>query len=262
MSLTARVTRIVMLLHLVASCDALAAPLAPANPMGVGKAQRLVEAQGIIFENSHDAIVAKAKREGNLRALIGWDPPNHPHLISAFKKLYPFIDVTLEEISGSDAGQRFFLELKAGQVKNWDVIHIDTDHYGEFPPHLKKFDIKGMASERVLSIPDGMIDPKSRNCLALGNIVDVIGYNRNLISDDKVPASLGDFLKPEFKGRKFLTDIRPVAYAALAPGVGNSMARGLRSEIGGARSRVGKRFHSSVRGHDGRRVCAALVRQL
>jgi iron(III) transport system substrate-binding protein len=188
----------------------------------IGKAKQQAEAKGFVFESSHDEIVAKAKREGKLRALIGWDPPNHSHLIAAFKKKYPFIDVHRQEISGSDGGQRFFLELKADRVKNWDVIHINTDHYGEFPPYLKKFDIRGMAEQRVLAIPDGMIDPKSRNIVALGNIVDVVGYNRQLISSEKVPNTLEDFLKPELKGRKFFTDIRPIAYAALVPELGIS----------------------------------------
>ena len=196
---------------------------ASANPSNsIGKAKQQAEAKGFVFEPSHDEIVAKAKREGKLRALIGWDPPNHPHLIAAFKKKYPFIDVHLQEYSGSDGGQRFFLELKADRVKNWDVIHINTDHYGEFPSYLKKFDIRGMAEQRVLAIPDGMIDPKSRNIVALGNIVDVVGYNRQLISSDKVPNTLEEFLKPEFKGRKFFTDIRPLAYAALVPELGIS----------------------------------------
>ena len=194
---------------------------ASASPSAsLGKAQQEAEAKGFVFEPSHDEIVAKAKREGKLRALIGWDAPNHPPLIAAFKKKYPFIDVHLQEIFGSDGGQRFFLELKADRVKNWDVIHINTDHYGEFPSYLKKFDIRGMAEQRVLAIPDGMIDPKSRNIVALGNIVDVVGYNRQLISSDKVPNTLEDFLQPEFKGRKFLSDIRPLAYAALIPELG------------------------------------------
>ena len=195
---------------------------ASTSPSSIGKAKQQAEAKGFIFETSHDEIVAKARQEGKLRALIGWDPPNHPHLIAAFKKKYPFIEVHLEEISGSAAAQRFFLELKADRVRNWDILHINTEHYDEFPPYLKKFDISGMAEHRVLAIPEGMIDPKSRRSVALGNIVDVVGYNSKLISPEKVPNKLEDFLKPEFKGRKFLADIRPRAYAALVPELGLS----------------------------------------
>jgi len=207
---------IIALFFLVPLATSFAAAASPA----VVKAKQAAEAGGFIFEASHEEIVAKAKQEGSLRALIGWDPPNHPHLLAGFKNKYPFIDVHLEEIPGSDAGQRFVLEMKADRVRNWDVVHINTDYYGEFPPYLKKFDILGMAENKVLAIPKGMIDPKNRNLVALGNIVDVVGYNRNLIPREKVPATLEDFLKPEFKGKKFLADIRPLAYAALVPELG------------------------------------------
>ncbi|MGH7847014.1 MAG: ABC transporter substrate-binding protein [Candidatus Binatia bacterium] len=182
-------------------------------------AQREAEAKDFIFETRHDEIVAKARKEGSLRALIGWDPANYPHLIGAFKKKYPFIDVHLEEI-GSDAAQRFVLEMKAGRVRDWDVVHINTDHYSEFPPFLKRFDILGMAEHKVLSVPKGMIDPRQRNLIALGNLVDVVGYNKNLISREQVPNTWHDFLKPELKGKKFLVDIRPLGYAALVPELG------------------------------------------
>ena len=183
------------------------------------KAQREAEAKGFVFETRHDEIVAKARKEGNVRALIGWDPANYPPLIAAFKKKYPFIEVHLEEI-GSDAAQRFVLEMKAGRVRGWDVIHINTDYYTDFHPFLKRFDILGMAEHKVLSVPSGMIDPRQRNLLALGNLVDVVGYNKNLISREQVPSTWQDFLKPEFKGKKFLVDIRPLGYAALVPELG------------------------------------------
>ena len=96
------------------------------------------------------------------------------------------------------------MELKADQVKNWDVIHINTDHYGEFPSYLKKFDIRGMAEQRVLAIPDGMIDPKSRNIVALGNIVDVVGYNRQLISVIGCPIRWKIFSNLNLRAENFL----------------------------------------------------------
>jgi len=42
----------------------------------------------------------------------------------------------------------------------------------------------------------------------------VVAYNKNLIPADKVPNRWDDFLKPEFKGRKFLVDMRPHPFAA------------------------------------------------
>jgi len=48
-------------------------------------------------------------------------------LAQAFKQKYPFIDFTLSAVDGSEAVQRFLLELKAGGAKNWDAIHLSRD---------------------------------------------------------------------------------------------------------------------------------------
>ncbi|MBI2989473.1 MAG: extracellular solute-binding protein, partial [Deltaproteobacteria bacterium] len=49
--------------------------------------------------------------------------------------------------------------------------------------------------------------------------VTVVAYNKKLISEDKVPDKWEDFLKPEFKGKKFAMMIRPDV-AALVPAWG------------------------------------------
>src|SRR5262249_23187216 len=51
-------------------------------------------------------------------------------------------------------------------------------------------------------------------------IISAVAYNRKLISEDKVPAKWEDFLKPEFKGKKFVTDLRPLQIAGLVPAWG------------------------------------------
>jgi ABC-type Fe3+ transport system substrate-binding protein len=64
------------------------------------------------------------------------------------------------------------------------------------------------------------MDRQRRNTLFLTSEASVVAFNKQLISADKVPNSWQDFLKPEFKGRKFITDIRPLALAVLVPGWG------------------------------------------
>jgi ABC-type Fe3+ transport system substrate-binding protein len=48
----------------------------------------------------------------------------------------------------------------------------------------------------------------------------VVAYNKQLISDEKVPSNWEGFLSPEFKGKKFVTDIRPLGIAGLVPSWG------------------------------------------
>jgi ABC-type Fe3+ transport system substrate-binding protein len=71
-----------------------------------------------------------------------------------------------------------------------------------------------MAEVGVLRMPAKMVDPKHRNLAALSSALTVVAYNKNLIPADKIPGKWDDFLKPEFKDRKFLVDMRPHAFAA------------------------------------------------
>jgi ABC-type Fe3+ transport system substrate-binding protein len=65
-----------------------------------------------------------------------------------------------------------------------------------------------------------MVDPVNRNTVSANTIANVTVFNRKLIAEEKVPSKWEDFLKPEFKGRKFMAEIRPSSVAALVPAWG------------------------------------------
>jgi ABC-type Fe3+ transport system substrate-binding protein len=67
-----------------------------------------------------------------------------------------------------------------------------------------------------------MIDPNNRNVVAEASAIDCIAYNKRLITPEKVPNKWEDFLKPEFKGNKFLVDINPSSFANLIPELGEA----------------------------------------
>ncbi|MBI2989302.1 MAG: extracellular solute-binding protein, partial [Deltaproteobacteria bacterium] len=162
-----------------------------------------------------------AKKEGKLRVSSGLNAPTFKPLMSAFKQKYPFMtDIQVEEIQGTDAYQRFILEMKSGQSLGWDTAHIPIDFAQEYPPYLMKHDILGMARHGVLKIDPRMIHPVERNIVSVTSTFAVVPYNRKLISDDKAPAKWEDFLKPEFKGKKFVLDLRPLQLAGLVPAWG------------------------------------------
>src|SRR5262249_40769539 len=83
----------------------------------VAKEKKEGESKGYIFAASHDEIVAKAKKEGRLRAVTGLSTSAIRPMVEAFKKKYPFLDAHVEEIEGTEAYERFLLELKAGAAK-------------------------------------------------------------------------------------------------------------------------------------------------
>ena len=183
-------------------------------------AKHEAETRGYAFELSHDDIVSKAKRESRLRIMSSLEGDMLKPVAEAFRKKYPFIALRAEEISGTDTYQRMILEMKAGAARGWDINFIAGDFYDEYLPHQKRFDILGMAQQRILQIPVGMIDPVNRNIVAYTTNTMVVTYNKNLLSDEKVPTQWEAFLKPEFQGRKFLADIRPQFTSALVPAWG------------------------------------------
>ena len=203
------------LLFFLLGCFVLATNGSAAESSGaLLKAKNEAEAKGFIFEASRDVILAKAKKEGAVKVLSGLDPSLYSNMMASFRKKYPFLKIEMVEISGPDSAQRFILELKSGSRNDFDVAHASTEFYPEYIPFAKKFDLLGMAEFGVLRIPPKMVDPKNRALAALGSAVSVVAYNKNLIPPDKVPTRWDDFLKPEFKGRKFLVDMRPHAFAA------------------------------------------------
>jgi ABC-type Fe3+ transport system substrate-binding protein len=195
-----------------------------ATPMLL-KAQQAAQARGFLFETSRDAIVAKARKEGRLRVISSLDPETNKQMGEAFKQKYPFIEFSLTAVDGTEAAQRLLLELKAGGGKNWDTIHLSRDFYNEFADYIRKIDILGMAEHGVLAIPVGMIDPNKRSIVAEASAIQVVVFNKELISPEKVPNTWEDFLRPDLKGRKFLVDIRPHGMVSLVPGMGEAWVK-------------------------------------
>jgi ABC-type Fe3+ transport system substrate-binding protein len=180
------------------------------------KAQQRAEASGYIFFTSHNDIVDVAKKEGKLRVLVSQDQLVLKAVVTAFRKKYPFIDVSAEEVLGTESYQRTLQEIKTG-LANMDVTYLNWDSYADYLPYLKKFDVLGMAERGVLQIPPKMIDPIRRNVVAVSGAVGGMVYNREIVSSEKVPNTVEDFLKPEFKGKKFALDVRSPALPALVP---------------------------------------------
>ena len=183
-------------------------------------AKKEAETAGYIFEASRDEIIARAKKEGKLKVFSGLAAETTlKDLSSRFKVRYPFVSEiqTAERSPGTEAAQRFLLEVKAGLAKGWDAITLRTDLRGEYASHLKKFDILGMARHGVLNMPVQLIDSKNRNVVAITSELHVVGYNKKLTSAEKVPSQWEDFLKPEYKGKKFYADIRPLVLSSLIP---------------------------------------------
>jgi iron(III) transport system substrate-binding protein len=180
---------------------------------------------GFITAASHDDIVAKAKAEGSLKALSTADPKTIKAFKDGFSKKYPFINFDIEEQTGTEAQQRFQLELKAGQAKDWDVLNMAEEVYSDSLPYTEKLDVLDMAQKKILDIDPQMVDPENRNVMAPGTTLGIVAYNKNLVPADKVPTTWDDLLKPEWKGRKMITEVRPNTIAGLVPAKGEEWVK-------------------------------------
>ena len=221
-SIIARTLRVLLFFSL--TCLATSSLLAASANPTLLQAKQEAEAKGYIFVPNRDEIVANAKKEGKLRVLGSMTAGTYKVMMSEFRKRYPFIDVSVKDLRGTDAHQRTLLELKAGRATDWDLCYVAPDFYNDYIPYIKNFDILGMATQKVLAIPPAMIDPNNRNIVSIASSIFAVGYNKKLISEEKVPKNWDDFLKPEYKGKKFLVDIRPLGFAALAAGLGEKWA--------------------------------------
>jgi ABC-type Fe3+ transport system substrate-binding protein len=204
------------LLLLALAAESSAATAAPA----LLNRKKEAEAKGYTFVTNHDEIVAKAKKEGNLRPLVNMRPANIKASADAFRKRYPFINLDVREATGTENAQRLLLELKSGAATEWDIVDTSSDFFTQFLPYLLKIDILGMAQGGVLQIPPQMIDFINRNILAFSSRFSVTVYNKNLVVPNQIPKNWEDLLKPEMKGKKFALDIRPTEIAALVPAWG------------------------------------------
>ncbi|MGH7845782.1 MAG: ABC transporter substrate-binding protein [Candidatus Binatia bacterium] len=168
-----------------------------------------------------EQILSGAQKEGKLRVLSSLDPASFNAHRDAFMKKYPFIkDVRVEEMKGTAGPQKFLMELSAGRGDNWDVFDVAPEFYDDFQTFIKAYDFLAMVRDGVVKIPPQIIDPKTKNIVAIASSIHGIAYNPKIVQPEKVPNRWEDFYKPEFKGRKFMQDIRPQGFAAMAAGLG------------------------------------------
>jgi iron(III) transport system substrate-binding protein len=181
------------------------------------KAAAVAAAPGFKIVASRDEIVEKAKQEGKLRALASLDPAGLKLVEAGFKKAYPFIDFYIEEFTGTDSYQRFLLELQSGTVGDWDVGYAPPEYYSTFEGYMDKYDILTMAEKGILQIPPKMVDPSFRNMVTMASQAAGNTINPKLVPPEQRPKTWEDLLKPEWRGKKIVVDVRPSNIAPLVP---------------------------------------------
>jgi len=75
--------------------------------------QAFSQAREAALTPAKEEILAGAKKEGKLILSPGYDQATIPHLVKAFTKRYPFIEVSWNSVTGVTAAQRQLFEVEA-----------------------------------------------------------------------------------------------------------------------------------------------------
>jgi iron(III) transport system substrate-binding protein len=168
----------------------------------------------IMAVSSHDELVDLANKEGKLVVSTSFTEDSIPAVEKGFEKLYPDIDLQITEQTGDD-DKRILLEIQAGQSEQ-DVMHLSAESYEDYVPYFQDdIDLSSLIEKGVLDIAPEMVNPDHKSTLAVGSGIGAFAYNPSTYTEDQVPSTWDDFLKPEFKDKKFMVDIEPANLACL-----------------------------------------------
>jgi len=188
------------------------------------------QTKGAIVAPTRDEIVTRAKQEGKLSLVPGYDKSTIEPLVSAFKKKYPFIEVSWQIVTGIAAAQRQLFDLAAGSSAI-DVFSPSSAFLTEYFKQdlIKQFDFKGMAKSGRLKIPLEMID-ETGAVAWLGSNVGVFAYNSKLVPADKAPRRWEHCIDPQWRG-KLVVDTKPNVLSWLVPVWGDEKVLGFARKL-------------------------------
>ncbi len=182
----ALVTACIALVSVAVACgaDPTATPFPTATPANerIAALKADSEARGLRFL-SHDEIVAGARREGALTVVPGLDDSNFPGIEQAFERDFPFIDLDLVAVSGTQAGERFDLSLISGAGEA-DIVTAGGSTVVRYAQYdlLLPYDYIAMAEAGELAIDPGSIyETPAGQTPFFNSAIRIIAYNKDLI---------------------------------------------------------------------------------
>ena len=197
-----------LVLLTAAACGSEPAATPTAGPTPTPASERIAAlkaesaAKGLRFL-THDEIVEGAMREGRLIAQPSLDDSNFPGMKASFEATYPFIELEILTVGGTDAGERFDMSLISG-VAEVDIITAGADDYQRYAEYqlLLPFDYRAMAEAGELAInPDAIIDTPMGQTPFFNTAIRLIVYNTDMVPpEDAVDLGWETCLDPKWRG--------------------------------------------------------------
>ena len=160
---------------------------------------------GVLLVNStvgaQAPIIEGAKKEGQVVFYASMEVPSAQRLVAGFERKYPFLKVEATRIGSERMATRLIAEAQARKVRA-DVVHQSAfDFYGVLQKGL--FD-SYLSAERA-ALPAEYRDDKGLWVMAAATL-NVIAYNKKMVSAADAPKSFWDLTAPKWKGQLLMDD--------------------------------------------------------
>jgi iron(III) transport system substrate-binding protein len=160
---------------------------------------------GVVLVNSaagaQALITEGAKKEGQVVLYASMEVPSAQRLVTGFERKYPFLKVEATRIGSERMATRLIAEAQAHKVRA-DVVHQSAfDFFGVLQKGL--FD-SYLSAERA-ALPAEYRDDKGLWVMAAATL-NVIAYNKKMVSAADAPKSFWDLTAPKWKGQLLMDD--------------------------------------------------------
>jgi iron(III) transport system substrate-binding protein len=149
------------------------------------------------------SLIEGARHEGKMSLATSASAAVFPRFMQAFTILYPFLDVTTGYYAAPTGRvlARVDAEMKAGGL-SFDTLHIAS--LATYLAYARDGRLLSYRSPELAAFPADAHD--DAGTWATARIVGVImAYNKNILPPERAPKSWLDALRPEFAGRKLIT---------------------------------------------------------
>jgi iron(III) transport system substrate-binding protein len=174
----------------------------------------------LLAASAEDALVAGAKKEGNLTLYLSTNLADANGVIQLYKSKYPFVNVNLFRADNEKLLNRILTESVANKF-NGDAIMISSF---EVRVLLQKKLLQKYVSPHSQYFPEGFTD-KEGFWTSVYSIPRVIAYNTKLVKPDAAPKSFEDILQPRWKGGFGMSDSAVLWYTGFMKYYGEEKGR-------------------------------------
>jgi len=174
------------------------------------------------------SILEGAKKEGQVVFYASMEAVSAQKIVAAFEKKYPFIKVDAIRIGSERMATRLVAEAQARKVRSDVVQQSGFDFYGG----LQKGLFDSYFSPERAAYPAEYRDDKGLWVMPAATL-NVIAYNKKMVSAGDVPKNFWDLVEPKWKGQLLMDENESKWMAGMISYHGEAKAMDLMRKLAG-----------------------------